>query len=273
MALPAADNFNRADENPLGGNWVNDTGYGACRIVSNAVDGAAGASCMARWNVDVPNADQYCQVRIAAGATIFYQGAAVRVQGNSSKTAYILFAYSATQITLYRFVGGVGTVLYNDGAVSVAPGDTIKLEASGTGAAVTLRAYINGVNYGGDILDTAADRIIAAGLLGIHTYANVGHTLDDFEGGNLAAGAQPSGGPADTVKAIEDNLSAVLTAQGFNVEDSSSNKELDSVPLCVIRHMGEDFGASHGERPSTTRFGTRSRSGSRTSTRQPAGTR
>lgn len=54
---------------------------------------------------------------------------------------------------------------------------------------------------------------------------------------------------ADTIKAIEDNLSAILTAQGFNVEDSSSNKELDSVPLCVIRHQGEDFAASHGERP------------------------
>lgn len=54
---------------------------------------------------------------------------------------------------------------------------------------------------------------------------------------------------SDTVKAAEDNLSAILTAQGFNVEDSSSNKELDSVPLCVISHRGEDFGASHGERP------------------------
>lgn len=54
---------------------------------------------------------------------------------------------------------------------------------------------------------------------------------------------------ADTIKAIEDNLSAILTAQGFNVEDSSSNKELDATPLCVILHRGEDFGVGHGERP------------------------
>lgn len=54
---------------------------------------------------------------------------------------------------------------------------------------------------------------------------------------------------ADTIKAIEDNLSAILTAQGFNVEDSSTNKELDATPLCVILHRGEDFGAGHGERP------------------------
>lgn len=54
---------------------------------------------------------------------------------------------------------------------------------------------------------------------------------------------------ADTIKSIEDNLSALIIAQGFNLEDSSTDKTLETKPLCALRYLGEDFGAGHGERP------------------------
>ncbi|MCL4873855.1 hypothetical protein KJ039_07230 [bacterium] len=53
----------------------------------------------------------------------------------------------------------------------------------------------------------------------------------------------------DTIKAIEDSLSAIVTAQGFMLEDSSTDKKLETKASCAIRHMGEEFGASHGEHP------------------------
>mgnify|MGYP001571124851 CR=1 FL=1 len=54
---------------------------------------------------------------------------------------------------------------------------------------------------------------------------------------------------SDTVKAIEDNITSILTAQGFKVEDLSTDPDVDVTPLAVILHKGEDFGAAHGQRP------------------------
>ena len=57
-------------------------------------------------------------------------------------------------------------------------------------------------------------------------------------------------GNADTIKAVTANLTAILTAQGFLIENSSTDTELATSPLCAIRYTGERFDASHGERPS-----------------------
>lgn len=56
-------------------------------------------------------------------------------------------------------------------------------------------------------------------------------------------------GNTETIKAITANLTAILTAQGFLIENSSTDKELVT-PLCVIRLTGERFESTHGERPS-----------------------
>ncbi|MBE7413845.1 MAG: hypothetical protein HS130_00900 [Deltaproteobacteria bacterium] len=59
----------------------------------------------------------------------------------------------------------------------------------------------------------------------------------------------------DTIKAIEDSLSAIVTAQGFMLEDSSTDKKLETKASCAIRHMGEEFGASHGDtRPNELKY-------------------
>lgn len=66
-------------------------------------------------------------------------------------------------------------------------------------------------------------------------------------------------GNADTVKAITTNLTAILTAQGFLVENSSTDKKLETSPLVAIRYGGENFESTHGERPSysTARYSLR----------------
>lgn len=53
----------------------------------------------------------------------------------------------------------------------------------------------------------------------------------------------------DTVKAITANLTAILTAQGFKVEDLSVDPDADVTPLVTILGPNEDFEYNHGEKP------------------------
>jgi len=53
----------------------------------------------------------------------------------------------------------------------------------------------------------------------------------------------------DTIKAIEDNLSAIILAQGFMLEDSSEDQKRRTKPLCALRHTGEEFGDEYGQKP------------------------
>ena len=63
-------------------------------------------------------------------------------------------------------------------------------------------------------------------------------------------------GNAATVQAIEDNLTAILIAQGFKVEDLSTDPDADVTPLVVILFEGETFEETSGQRGSynTVRF-------------------
>lgn len=73
-------------------------------------------------------------------------------------------------VDLYRRVAGtdglVATVTMSGNALS---GDVFKLSASGVGATVTLKCYMDGVQQGSDISDssTSPARITAAGQTGI----------------------------------------------------------------------------------------------------------
>ncbi len=53
----------------------------------------------------------------------------------------------------------------------------------------------------------------------------------------------------DTIKAIEDNITAILVAQGFKVEDLSADPSAGITPLATIIFEGEDFEYNHGEKP------------------------
>lgn len=58
-------------------------------------------------------------------------------------------------------------------------------------------------------------------------------------------------GNADTVKAINANLAAILTAQGFLFEDTSTDRALeDGGVFCALRGPEESFDTTHGQKPS-----------------------
>ena len=58
----ASDNFNRADENPLAGNWTTVPTAGNCKIVTNVVNGVTTGSNEVYWNAGSFSNDQYSQL-------------------------------------------------------------------------------------------------------------------------------------------------------------------------------------------------------------------
>ncbi|MCK5235476.1 MAG: hypothetical protein KAR06_00710 [Deltaproteobacteria bacterium] len=54
-----------------------------------------------------------------------------------------------------------------------------------------------------------------------------------------------------TVDAITDNIKAILTAQGFQLEDLGigTDKIMTTIPYVMVNYVGEKFDHAHGQRP------------------------
>lgn len=174
MALPASDNFNHPNGDPLGANWAN--GVGNFDIISNFARGLNGAGfSLAYWVPDSFSADQYSQCVTWYGANAC--GPAVRVDANGN--GYVIIAGDATTNNAgIVLISGNGTANTTIGSTfSVAAFDTLKLVVIGT----TLYAYRNGV-----LQDTVVDSTYATGQAGIFAY--LGGAVDDFEADNMGGG-------------------------------------------------------------------------------------
>jgi hypothetical protein len=168
LALPATDDFNRADGG-LGANWT--TGNGTPGIVSNQSKGGGSASNDAYWSADVFDDGQYSQAKVYGGVNKDC-GPTARASG----TSRYLVATQPSSVILYRSTGESYVQVQNLSSSAV-DGDVIRVEAEST----TLRVYKNAVQIGTD----AADANFASGSAGLWSYAS-NPILDDWEGGNLA---------------------------------------------------------------------------------------
>jgi len=177
MALPATDNFNKADANPIGGNWTTVPGEAALKIVSSqCVQSLSGANRNAAyWNADSFNNDQYSKIKIVSLGTLNTVGPLVRVSP-SAETFYRVVT-STTTITISKCIVGSFTNIGTTISYTFATGDTLKLAVVGT----TLEVFVNDVSVG-----TRTDSDIASGSAGI--YSRGDGVVDDWEGGNVAAG-------------------------------------------------------------------------------------
>ena len=167
----AADNFTRANENPLsgGGKWsaITITGFGAVQLLSNQVvptvvnlqDNSA------YTGIAWPN-DQYAEIVVAADATGCTIGACCRMStGNMYYTQVVgpLGVGTATQY-ISKYVANAGTNIVNI-PVTLAVGSVVRLEVQGT----TLTAKINGVT-----MLTTTDASLASGSAGLFAYGTPG---------------------------------------------------------------------------------------------------
>lgn len=179
MALPASDNFNRANQDPLGGNWTRlysgTTNYP--KLVSNKVTGSTSSRAVNYWNADSFNNDQWSEIKL--NALTVYCGCAVRAlsDGSTYSNAYVFIYINSTAVKLYKTTSTSLslTQIGSDYAISMNTGDTLKLAVSGT----TLTPYHNGSAQA-----TQSDSAFSSGAAGIICYGTSAN-LDDWSGGNV----------------------------------------------------------------------------------------
>lgn len=182
MALPAQDDFNRADATGLGPNWspvINDF-----RVISNGADGnatGAGADNLVSWSADSFQADHYAQVTVV---TTNDGGPTVRTSGTSRATsrAYILDAQASPSVQ--KCVLGTFTTLGSPSAY--ANGDVAKIVGTGT----TIAAFKNGIAAGSFV-----DASNTTGSPGLYQFAQGGR-YDDFFAWDVNPILLPGAGPA-----------------------------------------------------------------------------
>lgn len=174
----ASDDFNRANENPLAGNWT--TRGNALKLVSNAVTSVDLTSdAAAIWNANTFGNDQYSEANVSdtGGISAFDTGAgvSVRVNASGSYTGY-RFVIMHSNYFLSKDVAGAYTQIAT-GSVTWTDGALVRLEATGTG--------LTGLVAGATIT-TQTDASIASGSPGLlYSSELTTATWDNWAGGDL----------------------------------------------------------------------------------------
>jgi hypothetical protein len=192
MALPASDNFNRDNENPIVTNWTTGTlsADNVLQLLSNAVRSSSTGDTAAYWDADAFNADQWSECKIVGGASPD-GGPAVRVTvvSNVVETAYYWTPQSDGEVWSYVHNRASSWAKIGEANCTVTSSDVIKIQATGTGATVTIKVYKNN-GLVATLTDTDATYRILSGSAGV--YSNSDTTLDDWAGGNFVGSASAS---------------------------------------------------------------------------------
>lgn len=200
-SMLVTDSFVRADSGAtqvenLGANWTTNTAGKFYKLLSNAVRPVDGANdAVERYSAITWPADQYAKVTLPvtslAGVGTGY-GIGCRYDTGGANTGYRL-VFSRSGYELMRVVAGAATSLSSGAGTVVANGDTVSIECLGTGATVTIRMYKNDIQFGGDISDSNAARLLS-GAAAI-TYSSAAGGSDNetsFEGGAMVSGGHAS---------------------------------------------------------------------------------
>jgi len=164
------DNFNRANETPLAGNWYSKSGI---NLVNNAVKSTNNTDKFVSIKQPVCNTNQFSEIKIIS-TSIFDFGPAVRVS-STSMTGYWMTAYSnGSAIAISKFNNGSYSVLSTTSAQTKI-NDIHRLEINGN----ILKGYINGIQ----VITAIDSNPIVTGQPGLFIYDT--STLDDWKGGNL----------------------------------------------------------------------------------------
>ena len=193
------DNFNRADENPLGnGNWSNPwyAGLNNLKILTNEVTSTGSGFGSAWWSASTFGPDSECFATIAGQPTL-NQAFNVIVRSVNNNTAS-LDGYQAhfetgavdDTVQIQRIDDTATTTLGATITQGFINGDAIGVEIIGS----TLRAYRK--PSGGSWAQIGTDRTdatySAAGNIALGIGDNISGKADDFGGGTVIAGGAPT---------------------------------------------------------------------------------
>ena len=190
MALPATDDFNRADQDlDASSDWTTVTRNPV--IVSNRVRGNAGGVGLSKWVSDTANNDQYseCDFYTDGGAAAI-GGPAIRVLTDDAY-AFQLVGTSTTFRRTILIEASTRTTIATATTTTLVSGDLVRIEMTGT----TLTTFLAGSSSG---QPGGTDATISSGELGLFMYngPNANAELDNWEGGNLGAGPAATFQPA-----------------------------------------------------------------------------
>ena len=247
----ASDAFNRANENPIAGNWTSGPGnFADLQIVGNAVQSVtAGVDGAAYYNAVVWPSDQWSEAQLGA-LGVEQGGPAVRLSA-TAVTGYVFAVNnSGTSYFIAKGVNGSTPILVS-GAHAFAVGDVLRLEVQGS----TLRAYVNGT-----LIDSVVDADIPSGNAGlwIYNHAAAGLALDNWTGGGFSPGpappppAAPTALAAAAVSPSQINLSwtdNATTEDGFRIERCAgvaciAFAEIATVGANVVSYQNTGLAAS-----------------------------
>lgn len=164
----ASDNFNRANQNPIGAPWGAWGSFDTCRIVSNAVQNSSGTDA-ASGLIYTTSTALLSQWRYVSGTTD--GGPAVCCQAGAS-SGYFLTNYDATVIYMFRVDAGGYTQIATVAGVYAA-GDILAIRRVG--------ATVIGSRNGSDIL-SVSDSTYLTGNPGAFFFAS-NLVLDDWTDG------------------------------------------------------------------------------------------
>jgi hypothetical protein len=214
-AFPTAallDNFNRADTTSIGGQTSSSGNiWGNSKIESLAPTDVGISSNRADINGSGDNA--YLNTQFGPDSEVYvdvpvlpedgnYAAIYARLQtpGDGLFDTYALIYIHSTSgnatWSLRRYNDSAPTVLSNISAASIAAGDSLGLEVTGTGSSVTVTAYkkTSGIwSTVGSANDSNASRITSAGYLGfeIGLGGPIPTRIDNFSGGTLVTNQTP----------------------------------------------------------------------------------
>ena|SRR3989338_4294409 len=185
------DNFNRADENPLGANWTTAGGDGL-RLVSNQVRNVTpnAATAIERWNVATYGADVEIYITLATSGTVDDLQLYWRVDTSLHSGYVVKISDFADTIKIYEIAaGGTHTQLGATISQAVSNGDSYGISHVGS----TITVYRKPAAGSWTSLGTRTDNThAAAGYLAVGFWEAPGTTrIDDFGGGTVvSAGAR-----------------------------------------------------------------------------------
>jgi len=181
-----ADDFNRADANPVGGNWTTISGgYADARIISNRLCSSLDiADSAVYWNASTPGANQFAQFTISAKANGNANWALFLRLDDAVGTYYMARHYTGAPWTrIYKSIATVLTQIAGDDTTAWAVSDVIYFQVNGSDLVLN--------RNGGTILSVSNGDIPATGAIGVriagYTGAAGSESIDDFAGGDLGS--------------------------------------------------------------------------------------
>ena len=151
----ASDNFTRANASSLGSNW---TGSGYSISSNKAYPSVVFAQVY--YSGSTFTANQCSSVQVAAWDTSNYPGVAVRVQASAEKGYYAYCATASGNCSSIKLVKATASGSYTTeetiSSLSLAPGGTLTVVATGTSSPVSVSVYWNGSQIGTTFSDSSS---------------------------------------------------------------------------------------------------------------------